>query len=101
MILRFLGDLPEPKAVETSPDKGSFTKKVYDTLSRKFSRSKLAKEFQVGEEEQGLEESEVIMLPCQHVFFFILDDLESKSFDIAPPVLLTSVFSQWVAYFTL
>ena len=63
MILRFLGDLPEPKAPEAAPEKESFTKKVYDTLSRKFSRSKLDKEMQSAEEEQELEESEV----CKNV----------------------------------
>lgn len=58
MILRFLGDLPEPKAPETPAEKGSFTKKVYDTLSRKFSRGKMDKDVQSGVEDQAPEDNE-------------------------------------------
>ena len=49
MILRFMGDMPEPKVVQSpqeqkSEGETSLAKKLYGSLSRKFSGSKLAEE---------------------------------------------------------
>ena len=49
MILRFMGDMPEPKAI-VSPEKegggGGLAKKAFGSLSKKFSGSKVAEELQ-------------------------------------------------------
>ena len=46
MILRFMGDLPEPKVMQSPQEKEStsLAKKLYGSLSKKFSGSKLAEE---------------------------------------------------------
>lgn len=47
MILRFMGDLPEPKLPVLPPESKestSLTKKIYGSISRKFGGSKLAEE---------------------------------------------------------
>ena len=48
MILRFMGDMPEPKVVQSPQEQksegGSLAKKLYGSLSRRFSGSKLAEE---------------------------------------------------------
>ena len=46
MILRFMGDMPEPKVMQSPQEKEntSFAKKLYGSISKKFSGSKLAEE---------------------------------------------------------
>ena len=46
MILRFMGDMPEPKVMQSPQEKEStsLAKKLYGSLSKKFSGSKLAEE---------------------------------------------------------
>ena len=41
MILRFMGDLPEPAHHEGAERKGSVVKKIYDTFGRKSKPPKL------------------------------------------------------------
>ena len=45
MILRFMGDMPEPK-VPTTPEKEGLAKKAFGSISRKFYGSKIAEELQ-------------------------------------------------------
>ena len=54
MILRFMGDMPEPNLTQTPQEKEntSFAKKLYGSLSKKLSGSKLAEE--LGEVRQGV-----------------------------------------------
>ena len=47
MILRFMGDLPEPTVIQheqTEEEEVSLRKRIYNTFSRKTSKSKLEKE---------------------------------------------------------
>ena len=46
MILRFLGDMPEPQEQpdEQSQEPSTLRQKMFNTLSRKFSKSKLERE---------------------------------------------------------
>lgn len=45
MILRFMGDMPEPK-LPTSPEKEGLAKKAFGSISKKFYGSKIAEELQ-------------------------------------------------------
>ena len=45
MILRFMGDMPEPK-LPTSTEREGLAKKAFGSLSRKFYGSKIAEELQ-------------------------------------------------------
>ena len=45
MILRFMGDMPEPKPL-ASPEKEGLAKKAFGSISKKFYGSKIAEELQ-------------------------------------------------------
>ena len=45
MVLRFMGDMPEPKPPE-SPEREGLAKKAFGSISRKFYSSKIADELQ-------------------------------------------------------